>query len=79
MSGGQISLWFLVKRCSCRERRELTEKWGGSKSRLLLTYAPEGDTNVGELGCSQRHASMTVLSADKFHAKETASILALET
>ena len=78
MSGGQISLWFLVKRCSCRGRRELAEKQGGCKSRLLLTYTPEGDTYVGELGCSQQHSALTVLSVDKSHYKEIASILALE-
>lgn len=30
---------------------------------------------VGELGCSQQHAALMVLSADKSHATETAIIL----
>lgn len=51
---------------------------GGSRSRLLLAYTPDGDTYVGELDCSQQHVALMVLSADKSHASETAIILALE-
>lgn len=62
MSGGQISLRYLVKRCSCRGRKELAEKWGGCKSRMLLAYTPDGDMCVGELDNSQQLTGLSVIN-----------------